>query len=124
MFSCFSLNQRAWLSGHDFFAASTCLFVKQMESLTLFLKKIGEQEKPQRQNSGTEAANALAKASCLLRRQAQAHAGAGHFASLWQDTLEIGAYSRKMDATAIFDYFAPLKAWLDEQNLGRDCGWE
>ena len=22
----------------------------------------------------------------------------------------------KMDATAIIDYFAPLKAWLDEQN--------
>jgi peptidyl-dipeptidase A len=22
----------------------------------------------------------------------------------------------KMDATAMLDYFAPLKAWLDEQN--------
>jgi peptidyl-dipeptidase A len=22
----------------------------------------------------------------------------------------------KMDATAIIDYFAPLKSWLDEQN--------
>jgi peptidyl-dipeptidase A len=24
----------------------------------------------------------------------------------------------KMDATAILDYFAPLKKWLDEQNKG------
>jgi peptidyl-dipeptidase A len=28
-----------------------------------------------------------------------------------------------MDATAILDYFAPLHAWLDEQNAGRSCGW-
>jgi len=28
-----------------------------------------------------------------------------------------------MDATAILDYFAPLQAWLDEQNAGRQCGW-
>ncbi len=41
----------------------------------------------------------------------------------WQDALEIGANSREMDATAILDYFAPLKTWLDEQNAGRDCGW-
>ena len=27
------------------------------------------------------------------------------------------------DATAIVDYFAPLKRWLDEQNEGRTCGW-
>jgi len=28
-----------------------------------------------------------------------------------------------MDATAILDYFAPLKDWLDEQNKDRTCGW-
>jgi peptidyl-dipeptidase A len=28
-----------------------------------------------------------------------------------------------MDATAILDYFAPLKTWLDERNQGRQCGW-
>jgi peptidyl-dipeptidase A len=28
-----------------------------------------------------------------------------------------------MDASAILDYFAPLKAWLDEQNKGQVCGW-
>jgi len=41
----------------------------------------------------------------------------------WQDALEIIANSREMDATAVVDYFAPLKTWLDEQNEGRECGW-
>jgi hypothetical protein len=27
-----------------------------------------------------------------------------------------------MDATAITDYFAPLKKWLDEQNNGKPVG--
>jgi peptidyl-dipeptidase A len=27
------------------------------------------------------------------------------------------------DATAIPDYFAPLKKWLDEQNRGKPVGW-
>ena len=30
---------------------------------------------------------------------------------------------REMDASAMADYFAPLKAWLDEQNQGRNTGW-
>jgi peptidyl-dipeptidase A len=29
-----------------------------------------------------------------------------------------------MDATAMIDYFAPLQAWLKEQNKGQSCGWE
>jgi peptidyl-dipeptidase A len=29
-----------------------------------------------------------------------------------------------MDATAILDYFAPLKKWLDEQNAGHKVGWD
>ena len=29
----------------------------------------------------------------------------------------------QMDATAILDYFAPLKKWLDEQNQGKPLGW-
>jgi peptidyl-dipeptidase A len=29
-----------------------------------------------------------------------------------------------MDATAILDYFAPLKKWLDEQNKGEKLGWQ
>jgi uncharacterized protein (DUF1684 family) len=28
-----------------------------------------------------------------------------------------------MDASAILDYFAPLKAWLDEQTKGQPIGW-
>jgi peptidyl-dipeptidase A len=28
-----------------------------------------------------------------------------------------------MDATAIVEYFAPLKAWLDEQLKGKGVGW-
>ena len=41
----------------------------------------------------------------------------------WQDTLEEMTGSREMDATAIIDYFAPLMAYLEEQNEGRSCGW-
>jgi len=41
----------------------------------------------------------------------------------WQDALETMTGSRQMDASAIIDYFAPLKTWLDEQNKTRQCGW-
>jgi peptidyl-dipeptidase A len=41
----------------------------------------------------------------------------------WPDALEALTGQREMDATAILDYFAPLQAWLDEQNEGRTCGW-
>ena len=41
----------------------------------------------------------------------------------WPDELEALTGQREMDATALLDYFAPLKAWLDEQNEGRQCGW-
>ncbi len=41
----------------------------------------------------------------------------------WPEALEAITGGREMDATAILDYFAPLKAWLDEQNQGRTCGW-
>jgi peptidyl-dipeptidase A len=41
----------------------------------------------------------------------------------WPDALEAVTGQREMDATAILDYFAPLKVWLDEQNEGRTCGW-
>ena len=33
----------------------------------------------------------------------------------WPDALEALTGERKMDATAILDYFAPLKTWLDQQ---------
>jgi peptidyl-dipeptidase A len=41
----------------------------------------------------------------------------------WPEALEILTGKREMDATAILDYFAPLKKWLDEQNGGAPAGW-
>jgi peptidyl-dipeptidase A len=41
----------------------------------------------------------------------------------WQDELETLTGQREMDASAILDYFAPLKVWLDEQNKGQKGGW-
>lgn len=41
----------------------------------------------------------------------------------WQDVLQEAIGTRDMDASAILDYFAPLKSWLDEQNKGQSCGW-
>jgi peptidyl-dipeptidase A len=41
----------------------------------------------------------------------------------WPDALEALTGQREMDASAMADYYAPLKAWLDEQNQGRPSGW-
>jgi peptidyl-dipeptidase A len=41
----------------------------------------------------------------------------------WPEALETLTGTRTMDATAIVDYFAPLKTWLDEQTKGRPTGW-
>ena len=41
----------------------------------------------------------------------------------WPDELEVLTGQRQMDASAILDYFAPLKKWLDEQNKGMKVGW-
>jgi peptidyl-dipeptidase A len=43
----------------------------------------------------------------------------------WPDALEVLTGQREADATALADYFAPLKAWLDEQNKknGYPVGW-
>jgi peptidyl-dipeptidase A len=41
----------------------------------------------------------------------------------WPEALEALAGTRRMDAGALLDYFAPLAAWLEEQNEGRQCGW-
>ena len=41
----------------------------------------------------------------------------------WQEALASVTGKEEMDATAILDYFAPLQAYLDEQNKGRQCGW-
>ena len=41
----------------------------------------------------------------------------------WPDALQAMTGSRDMDASAILDYFAPLQAWLQEQNKGQPVGW-
>jgi peptidyl-dipeptidase A len=41
----------------------------------------------------------------------------------WPDALQAMLGARQMDATAIMDYFAPLKTWLDQQNAGKPVGW-
>jgi peptidyl-dipeptidase A len=43
----------------------------------------------------------------------------------WPDALEALTGQRQMDASAMLEYFAPLKAWLDEQNekSGAKEGW-
>jgi peptidyl-dipeptidase A len=41
----------------------------------------------------------------------------------WPEALEAISGQRRMDATAIRDYFAPLQVWLDEQNKGKPAGW-
>jgi peptidyl-dipeptidase A len=42
---------------------------------------------------------------------------------VWPEALEALTGQPEMDATAILDYFAPLKEWLDRENAGRTCGW-
>ncbi|MCC7417973.1 MAG: M2 family metallopeptidase [Acidobacteria bacterium] len=41
----------------------------------------------------------------------------------WPDALDVLTGSRRMDATAILDCFAPLSAWLDWQIAGQKVGW-
>ena len=41
----------------------------------------------------------------------------------WPDALEALTGERRLDATAILDYFAPLREWLAKQNEGESCGW-
>ncbi|GAB1256483.1 M2 family metallopeptidase [Aurantivibrio plasticivorans] len=41
----------------------------------------------------------------------------------WPEAMEAVTGQRALDASAIIDYFHPLKLWLDKQNQGRQCGW-
>ncbi|MBZ0090448.1 MAG: M2 family metallopeptidase, partial [Thermoanaerobaculia bacterium] len=41
----------------------------------------------------------------------------------WPEALAALTGEKEMDATAILDYFAPLSAWLEQQNQGQVCGW-
>ena len=42
----------------------------------------------------------------------------------WQDTLKELTGSDKADAGPVLEYFAPLQAWLKQQNEGKTCGWQ
>ena len=44
----------------------------------------------------------------------------------WPEALQVLTGESTMDATAVLDYFAPLKKWLDDQNAaaGAVPGWE
>jgi peptidyl-dipeptidase A len=41
----------------------------------------------------------------------------------WPVAMEKITGQRQMDATALVDYFAPLRAYLKTQNQGKSCGW-
>jgi len=41
----------------------------------------------------------------------------------WPEALEAMTGTRSMDASAILEYFSPLRTWLAEQNKGQTCGW-
>ena len=41
----------------------------------------------------------------------------------WPEALEALTGQRQMDASALLDYFAPLKRWLDKQNKNRTVGF-
>jgi peptidyl-dipeptidase A len=41
----------------------------------------------------------------------------------WPDALEAFTGTREISGTAMAEYFAPLKTWLDQQNRGKRSGW-
>jgi peptidyl-dipeptidase A len=41
----------------------------------------------------------------------------------WPDALEALTGTRQMDASAILEYFEPLRVWLEGQNRGAQPGW-
>jgi len=41
----------------------------------------------------------------------------------WPEALEVLTGERKIDATAMLDYYAPLMGWLKEKNRAEKCGW-
>ncbi len=42
----------------------------------------------------------------------------------WPEAMAAFTGAPENDASAVAEYFAPLDAWLTEQNRGQDCGWE
>ncbi len=42
----------------------------------------------------------------------------------WPEALEAFTGTREMSAEPMVEYFRPLLGWLQEQNRGRQCGWQ
>jgi peptidyl-dipeptidase A len=42
----------------------------------------------------------------------------------WPDALEAFTGSREMSGAAMLEYFRPLMSWLEQQNRGKQCGWQ
>ncbi|MEO7240001.1 MAG: M2 family metallopeptidase [Sphingomicrobium sp.] len=41
----------------------------------------------------------------------------------WPDALEAFTGGREISGKPMLEYFAPLQAWLEAQNAGKQCGW-
>ena len=41
----------------------------------------------------------------------------------WPEALQAFTGTREMSGKPMLEYFAPLQAWLEEQNRGKQCGW-
>ena len=41
----------------------------------------------------------------------------------WPEAMKAISGETKADATALLEYFAPLQAYLKEQNKSEQCGW-
>ena len=41
----------------------------------------------------------------------------------WPDALEAFTGTREISGKPMLEYFAPLQAWLEQQNAGKRCGW-
>ena len=41
----------------------------------------------------------------------------------WPEAMKEITGQPDLDASAIIDYFSPLKVWLDQENKDRQCGW-
>ena len=41
----------------------------------------------------------------------------------WPEALAVLSGEKQADASAMLEYFAPLRAYLKEQNTGEQCDW-
>jgi len=41
----------------------------------------------------------------------------------WPDALQAFTGTREISGKPMLEYFAPLQAWLEKQNAGKQCGW-